>query len=127
MGMRGRDNGELVGVACYKSGSAEKSDLVLLGSKTELVKVADIIQIIYLITKPILLFGILTRALSFHTYFTLSHLYLLHTFTVSHFHTFIQMLLTILTMAVALLLPPFASPLPSRHLGRSGRQVSSPS
>ena len=91
MGMRGRDNGELVGVACYKSGSAEKSDLVLLGSKTELVKVADIIQIIYLITKPILLFGILTRALSFHTYFTFSHLYLFtqshfHCFTLSHFH-----------------------------------------
>ena len=84
MGMRGWDNGELVGVACYKSGSAEKSDLVLLGSKTELVKVADIIQIIYLITKPILLFGILTRALSFRTYFTFSHL-----FTQSHFHCFI--------------------------------------
>ena len=40
--MRGTDNGELYLGGWYKSGSPEKSDLVLLGSKTELVKVAVI-------------------------------------------------------------------------------------
>ena len=103
--------------AWYKSGSAEKSDLVLLGSKTELVKVAVISD------QP------RYHHLPGHPHHQADrpdhHHHHPPTLTILTILTKLwQMLLTILTMAVALLLPS-ASPLP-RHLGRSGRQVPSP-
>ena len=151
--MRGTDNGEMYLGAWYKSGSAEKSDLVLLGSKTELVKVAVISdQPRYHLPghphhqadRPDHHHHDPDRVLDHPSSSTLIPKLIISLVAIPHpehcpdiheddnhpptltiLTKLWQMLLTILTMAVALLLPS-ASPLP-RHLGRSGRQVLSPS